>query len=445
MEDERLNLNPAEEALLKKVLRRIARNPSLIDDNNELKSLVTKIYKTAKKEKQKANRLRKKQEDLDIKSQTYIFQRNDENSVLLPHPSTIQKTIDSHLNKPCRCYICKDLFSEVHFFYHQLCCSCGDFNYEKRTLNTDLTGRIVLVTGGRVKIGFELVLKMLQDGATVIVTTRFPKDALQRFLNEKDSDVWENRLFVYGLDLRNLPAVEAFVQQLYNDFRHLDIIINNAAQTVKRPLAFYQHLLDKETTTYLLEAKKETNDLVKYNPYFPIGKLDKDLQQIDLREKNSWTTKLNEVTSVEMLEVQLVNNIAPFLLNSQLKKLMLDSPFERKFIINVSAMEGQFSKKFKTPFHPHTNMGKAALNMMTRTSGEDYARDNIFMNSVDTGWVTDENPHPKKTNLRETGFVTPLDIVDGAMRVYAPIADGLNKTQTPVYGKFLKDYYSVNW
>ena len=125
---------------------------------------------------------------------------------------------------------------------------------------------------------------------------------------------------------------------------------------------------------------------------FPEGQLDQDLQQVDLRGRNSWRLLLAEVSSVELLEVQLVNAIAPFVLNARLKPLMLRTPERDKHIVNVSAVEGQFYRNFKTTRHPHTNMAKAALNMMTRTAATDYHGDGIHMNSVDTGWVTDEDP-----------------------------------------------------
>jgi NAD(P)-dependent dehydrogenase (short-subunit alcohol dehydrogenase family) len=167
---------------------------------------------------------------------------------------------------------------------------------------------------------------------------------------------------------------------------------------------------------------------------------------LDTRPINSWSLKLDQVSTIELLEVQLVNAIAPFLLNSKLKPLMLRSRFERRFIINVSAMEGQFNRESKTPFHPHTNMAKAALNMMTRTSASDYAEDNIFMNSVDTGWITDENPYPKKMHLQyERGFYPPLDIIDGMARLYDPIVQGLKQVETPQFGYFLKDYFPHPW
>jgi len=425
-----------------KVLRQLKKDPFLNPDNNILGGLISKLYKDARKQIKKEKLAKSKQADQTLINETYIFQRNDE--MVKQIPTSFSKKVKS-LHHPNNCYICKKNYYDLHFFYHLLCPDCATFNYQKRQQTTDLSNFIALITGGRIKIGFELALMMLRDGAKVIVTTRFPEDAKRRYAAQEDYEQWQNCLYIYGLDFRNLVGVEAFIAHIHERFDYLDILINNAAQTIKRPLEFYQHLLASEEKNYLLEVDKSSNELALSHPYFPTNELDKDGIQIDLRPENSWVVKLEEVSTLEMLEVQLVNTTVPFILNSSLKKMLVQSPHERKFIVNVSAVEGQFNRAYKSANHPHTNMAKAALNMMTRTSAQDYALNNIFMTSVDTGWITDEKPHPNKVDMRQKGFVTPLDIVDGAARVYHPIIEGLTKETIPYFGVFLKDYQVVEW
>ena len=332
-----------------------------------------------------------------------------------------------------------------------------------------MQNRIALITGGRIKIGYQTALRFLRDGARVIITTRFAQDALKQYKKEPDFDSWQDRLKIYSLDLRNLGALHHFVEFLLQNETHLDILINNAAQTITRPLVFYQHLLDAETdltAPQLLNPKEAVNErlleantqeltqqtsnelnqtMIMLSNYFPTGMLDEDGQQLDLREHNSWLLHLEQVSSRELLEVQLVNSISPFILCSKLKPLMIASPHTRRFIVNVSAMEGQFNREHKTVCHPHTNMAKASLNMLTRTSASDYAESNIYMNSVDTGWITNENPHPKSQRMQSRGFEPPLDIIDGMARIYDPICQGLNQSETPLFGLFLKDYAPCDW
>jgi NAD(P)-dependent dehydrogenase (short-subunit alcohol dehydrogenase family) len=350
------------------------------------------------------------------------------------------------LNDPRKCYICKNTFSEVHHFYDQMCPPCAALNWEKRNASADLRGRVALVTGARVKIGYHAALKLLRAGAHVIVTTRFASDALSRYSGEDDYASFRDRLDIHGIDLRHTPSVEALCKHLNDTLPRLDFILNNACQTVRRPPGYYRHLMDGEKGALpagltQLALVPEDHDV----SLFPIGKLDADLQQVDLRGRNSWRLLLHEVPTVELLEVHLVNAVAPFVINGRLRALMNRTDDRDKHIVNVSAMEGQFYRSWKTDRHPHTNMAKAALNMMTRTSAADYVKDGIHMNAVDTGWVTDEDPAEIAARKIEVhGFHPPLDIVDGAARIVDPIFHG-QRTGEHAWGLFFKDYKPTPW
>ena len=357
--------------------------------------------------------------------------------------------------EPQHCYVCKQHYTSIHHFYDQLCAPCAELNYFKRTETANLRGRVALLTGGRVKIGYQAGLKMVRAGAKLVVTTRFPRDSAARYAKEPDFNDWSNRLEIHGLDLRHTPSVEAFCSHLLKTADRLDFIINNASQTVRRPPEFYQHMMANEralpavpglvSAAELSQVRLLPEEIEGQEAFFPVGRLDQDLQAVDLRDRNSWRLTLAEVSSVELLEVHLVNAVAPFIINARLKPLMLRSPERDKHIVNVSAVEGQFYRRFKTTRHPHTNMAKAALNMMTRTSAADYHADGIHMNAVDTGWVTDEDPRAIAERKQvEHRFHPPLDIVDGAARVVDPIISGFN-TGKPIWGQFLKDFKPSDW
>ncbi|MDD9301437.1 MAG: SDR family oxidoreductase [Desulfobacter sp.] len=397
------------------------------------------------------------------------------------------------LETPRNCYVCKAEFKTLHHFYDTMCPECAEFNYQKRFQTASLKGQVALITGSRLKIGYQATLMMLKAGARVIASTRFPKDSALRFAREPDFGDWGHRLQIYGLDLRHTPSVELFCDYIEQTYGQMDILINNAAQTVRRPPGFYAYLMENEgKKTGQLPAKARglldhyascisdlgpgtgqkalpvtwdgrtpgiglsSSAMLSQIPYaydhsldlpqvFPTAKLDADLQQVDLRKTNSWRLRLGEIQTAEMLEIQLVNAVAPFVLCNRMAELMKKEMTGQKHIVNVSAMEGKFLRFKKGSRHPHTNMAKAALNMLTHTSASDLAKYGIYMNAVDTGWVTDEDPAVLADQKRKIhDFQPPLDIVDGAARVCDPFFHGI-RTGEHWCGKFLKDYFPIDW
>ncbi|MEU8217956.1 SDR family NAD(P)-dependent oxidoreductase [Micromonospora taraxaci] len=399
--------------------------------------------------------------------------RIDDETQGIPLASSVAGETAGFLHNPRGCYVCKQRYHQVDAFYHQLCPSCATLNRERRDARTDLTGRRALLTGGRAKIGMYIALRLLRDGAHTTITTRFPHDAVRRFAAMPDSADWLHRLRIVGIDLRDPAQVIALADSVSSQ-GPLDILINNAAQTVRRSPGAYAQLVAAEAaalpdgplpelitfakpsgqgapagaltaglTPHALTALALTSGSASPERIAASTAIDAGGLVPDLDSVNSWVQRVQEVDPVELLEVQLCNVTAPFVLVSRLRPAMAAAPARRKYVVNVSAMEGQFGRGYKGPGHPHTNMAKAALNMLTRTSAEEMLTDGILMTSVDTGWITDERPHPTKMRLADEGFHAPLDLVDGAARVYDPIVRG--EQGEDLYGCFLKDYAPCAW
>ncbi len=491
-------IDPEELAVTLKVLAQLQTLPPDHDDVRTVKRAASYMYKMIKKARRAEIRAVRFKHDQDIieSTATGSAMRIDDETAGIPLVSTASGAFAGELITARGCYICKQDFTLVDAFYHWLCPSCAAFSHSKRDQRTDLTGKRALLTGGRAKIGMYIALRLLRDGAHTTITTRFPKDAVRRFAAMEDSADWLHRLKIVGIDLRDPTQVIALTDDVAAD-GPLDILINNACQTVRRSPGAYSNLVEMEQaplpdlaalpemvtfdriseahpasisgalaehavahhegeslehaaaahnaaslTALALKAGNASLEAHLAGTAVDAGGLLPDTQR-----NNSWTQVVDEVDPLELLEVQFCNSIAPFLLVSRLRPSMraaVQAGARRAYVVNVSAMEGQFSRRYKGPGHPHTNMAKAALNMMTRTSaGEMFETDKILMTAVDTGWITDERPHHEKLRIAAEGWHAPLDLVDGAARVYDPIV--LGESGEDLYGCFVKDYKPSPW
>ncbi|MEZ0384003.1 SDR family NAD(P)-dependent oxidoreductase [Mycobacterium sp. pW045] len=469
-------IDPQKLATCLQVLAEVDALPPEHPDAITVRRATARMFKALKKERRTARRDAVAAADNAVIAATATGApgRIDDETQGIPLVSATKGTSAGTLIRSRPCYICKTHYAQVDAFYHQLCPDCAAMSRAKRDARTDLTGRRALLTGGRAKIGMYIALRLLRDGAHTTITTRFPNDAVRRFAAMPDHADWLHRLQVVGIDLRDPAQVVALADAVANQ-GPLDILINNAAQTVRRAPGSYAALVEAERTPAAELVDVITFDHVSdAHPAALAGSLAEHQQphaltQLALTARsaspariaagtaidaggllpdtaatNSWTQRVHEVDALELLEVQLCNQTAPFILVSRLRPAMAASAARRKYVVNVSAMEGQFSRRYKGAGHPHTNMAKAALNMLTRTSAAEMLEtDGILMTAVDTGWITDERPHPTKLRLAEEGFHAPLDLVDGAARVYDPIVRG--EAGEDLFGCFLKDYAPSNW
>ncbi|MBH1937375.1 SDR family NAD(P)-dependent oxidoreductase [Streptomyces sp. AV19] len=474
-------ITPERLAICLDVLKELDALPLDHPDAVAVRRATSGIYRTVKQRRRQERRAAKTANDRAVTEATATGSAeriDDETQGILPS-STALGEIAGILERPRSCYTCKARYVEVDAFYHQLCRECAAFNRARRDARADLTGRRALLTGGRAKIGMYIALRLLRDGAHTTITTRFPNDAIRRFKAMPDSDEWIHRLKIVGIDLRDPAQVVALADSVAAE-GPLDILINNAAQTVRRSPRAYGELIAAESAPLPAGELPAAEVIGAFGSgavdsvaALPAGRGDgltaqdvTDLALVggsaslarieagtaidagglvpDLDATNSWIQTVSEVDPVELLEVQLCNSTAPFILISRLRPVMAAAAARRKYVVNVSAMEGVFSRGYKGAGHPHTNMAKAALNMLTRTSAQEmFEADGILMTSVDTGWITDERPHPDKVRMAAAGFHAPLDLVDGAARVYDPIVRG--EDGEDLYGCFLKDYGKADW
>ena len=498
-------IDPAELAVTVRVLEQLHELAENHPDVTTVKRAASHMYKALKAERRKRKREAELAADRAVIEATATGSpmRIDDETQGIPLVSNTTGAFAGELINPRGCYICKTDYTLVDAFYHYLCPTCAAFSHSKRDQRTDLTGKRALLTGGRAKIGMHIALRLLRDGAHTTITTRFPRDAARRFAGMADSAEWLHRLKIVGIDLRDPTQVIALTDDVAAD-GPLDILVNNACQTVRRSPGAYSNLVEMEAAPLpdlpMLPEMVTFDKISEAHPAAISGALsehavahhDGALRQAqdprssvdlavhnaasltalalkagnasleahlagtavdaggllpDTQPNNSWTQVVEEVDPLELLEVQFCNSIAPFLLVSRLRPSMraaIRAGARRAYVVNVSAMEGQFSRRYKGPGHPHTNMAKAALNMLTRTSAQEmFETDRILMTAVDTGWLTDERPHPTKARLADEGFHAPLDLVDGAARVYDPIVRG--ELGEDLFGCFLKDYAPSAW
>lgn len=355
------------------------------DEYSRIRPLIFNLYKIGRRlrpHKNKVNHLPMKPIGRKIKKSVMMTE-----TVIQEDDKVVTK---EQLAESKSCHLCQLEYSTLHFFYDFLCPSCAKLNYGKRLQTTDLTNCVALVTCGRIKIGYRIILKLLRSNCFVITTSRFPNDFVSRLTKEQDFEQWKHRVHIYRIDLRYVQHVERLAKLIIEKYARLDFLINNTCQSIQQSNESYQYLIEHETlNNYALIPEDHQNILEGNQQLVSIS------NQIQLESSlcpsylpSDCHKALSDLSSVEINEVFTINTLAPFILNSQLKILMRDkhpTPNSIKFIINVSSIESTFSQCNKTDQHPHINAANAALNMLTRTSAIDYQTSNIYMVSIDTG------------------------------------------------------------
>lgn len=407
-------------------------------------------------------------------------------------------TVSGGLRTSRRCYICRHLLlpSDAHHLYASLCRPCGTFNLSASELSVpshlNLFGKTVLVTGGRINLGFHTARRLLRCGANVIVSSRYPRDAELRFSRQHDFDEWSPRLRVVGADFRT--AKDAFqlvttVKRLLQEWTNskLDILINNAAQTLTDSIKSEvkaitrEEDLREEVGKNSISSRRVLDSNHPYEPKVrggmlaswaglegPMTKLEIDNgvsnpdanssaeSKINAKQKglsgsaeetmgkSSWVQTANEIPYEDIISAFSVNSFVPLILCRELLPLMgnemsIGTTTVRPlgYIINVSSREGIFEDgKGKREYHVHTNMSKAAINMITETEAGAAWKRRVAMNSVDPGYMS------AAPEFQSEGGC-PIGFEDGAARIMWPIAIGEQKDGMIIRGRFLKHFGAV--
>jgi NAD(P)-dependent dehydrogenase (short-subunit alcohol dehydrogenase family) len=414
-------------------------------------------------------------------------------------------TSSSHRRSQKKCYICQFRFFTPHPHYPSLCNPCGQFNLASSSLSLpsalSLKSRNALVTGGRLNLGYHTALRLLRCGARVIVSTRYPRDAESRYTHEKDFPIWRDSLRIVGADFRAAADVFSLVDIVKSQLRrwnddgeiHLDILINNAAQTLTDPLEVERQAVRKEAqleiegrdatnhlqlspsryqaqirggvqSTQLLAFESEPEAVVESKSLMDAGHTPEinlptgsshntSLMTAPNHGKSSWMQTLHQIPYEDVISAHSVNTFVPLILIRELLPLMgslRTTPGPKKplaYIINVSSREGIFesspNSSSKQGHHVHTNLSKAALNMLTETeAGPAWRARRVAMNTVDPGYMSaapEIEAHWKKQG-REA---CPIGWEDGAGRVLWPIAVCERGECNPIWGRFLKHFGAV--